>query len=112
MFLRSMLAVPLIFLFAYLLQGEVPFSAVQAALPFILIMGILLLGIQKAVWIEVLHRLPVTKAIALDSMSPFLTLLLAWLILSQAPTLWQLSALIPIVLGVLFLTDNLKLQKV
>src|SRR3989344_2847418 len=111
MFLRSLLSVSPLFLFAYLLQGSVPFSAVQAALPFILTIGVLLLGIQKTIWIEVVHRLPATKAVALDSMNPFFTLLFAWIILAQVPTIWQLYALVPIILGVLFLTDYLKLPR-
>ncbi len=111
MFLRSLLSVPPIFLFAYLLQGAAPLSAVQTALPFILIIGVVLLGIQKTIWIEVLHRLPATKAVALDSMNPFFTLLFAWIILAQAPTTWQLSALVPIVLGILFLTDHLRFSR-
>jgi drug/metabolite transporter (DMT)-like permease len=52
----------------------------------------------------------VTKAISLNSTGPFITLIFSWIILSQKPTFYQVFAMIPLMLGVLLLTDNLKFK--
>ena len=110
MFMRSLLSVPFLFLLAYVLHPGVGLAQVQISLPFLLFNGILLLGISKIFWIEGIHRISVPKALALQSVVPFLTLLIAWVVLAQQPTVWQLASLVPFVLGVLLLTDHLKLQ--
>lgn len=107
MFLRSLLSVPFIFLLALMLQEHASLTDVQAALPYLLLNGVLILGLSKIFWIEAIHRMLVTKAEAFNTVTPFLTLLFAYVLLHQAPTLWQLAALLPIVLGVLLLTDQI-----
>jgi drug/metabolite transporter (DMT)-like permease len=44
-------------------------------------------------------------------MSPIFTILLAWALLSEAPTVWQLSALLPFILGAVLLTGHFRLKK-
>ncbi len=110
MFLRSLLSAPIIFLLAYLFHAHASLGNVYASLPILAINGLLLLGLSKIFWIEAIHRISVTKGIALSSVTPFLTLLLAWLILQQTPNVWQLTSLIPLVGGVLLLTDQFKLK--
>ncbi len=111
MFLRSGLSTPLLFLLAFFFGQSAPLSSIQLALPFLLINGILLFGLSKLFWIEAIHRIPVAKAVALSSMNPFLTLLLAWFILKEAPSVWQFAALVPMVIGVLLLTDQFIVRK-
>ncbi|OGG71242.1 hypothetical protein A3F27_00045 [Candidatus Kaiserbacteria bacterium RIFCSPHIGHO2_12_FULL_53_13] len=110
MFLRSMFSTPALFLLAYALGARVSLADARASLLFLLINGVLLLGLSKLFWIEAIHRISVTKGVALSSVNPFLTLLLAWLILHQAPAMWQIAGLIPLVAGVLFLTGQLKFR--
>ena len=112
MFLRSALSVPPIFAFAYFLGQRSSSGDIMSALFFLLVNGVILLGLSKLFWIEGIHRISVTKATALGSLAPFFTLFFAWVILSQVPTLWQLLSLIPFVLGTLFLTDHIRLKKV
>jgi drug/metabolite transporter (DMT)-like permease len=107
MFLRELLAVPFLFLLAYLFNMHADSGAVRHALPLLLVSGIFLFGISKIFWVEAIHRISVTKANALYLFGPPLTLLLAWLILHQTPTLWQLLCLPFFIVGVLFLTDTL-----
>jgi drug/metabolite transporter (DMT)-like permease len=64
------------------------------------------LGLSKLLWIEGIHRISVTKASALSSMSPLLTLLFAWLLLGNVPSIFQLVSFIPMFFGVLLLSQN------
>lgn len=110
MFLRSFLSLPPVFAAAYFLYGAVPLGPFSDSLPLLLVNGVLFLGISKLVFIESIHRISVTKSIALGSVTPLLTLLLAWPLLGQAPNIWQLASLVPIFFGVLLLTDHLKFK--
>jgi drug/metabolite transporter (DMT)-like permease len=62
-------------------------------------------------WLEGIHRIAVTKALALGSISPVFTLIFAWLLLNQTPNVWQLTSLVPMIFGIFLLTDQLKLSK-
>lgn len=111
MFLRSVISAPIIFLIAYAIGAHVPFRNIQTALPFLFINGVVILGLSKIFWIEGIHRVLVTKAEAFNSAGPFLTLFLAFVVLHQTPTIWQVTSLVPLLLGVLFLTDHLKFSR-
>lgn len=112
LFLRSILAVPVLFFFAFALGQYASFDEVRMSALFLLANGVLIFGLSKICWVEAIHRLPVTKAQALGSFGPLVTLLFAWLLLHQAPNIWQLVSVAPLILGVLLLTDHLKLRKV
>jgi drug/metabolite transporter (DMT)-like permease len=111
MFVRSVLSVPALFLLALALGKTASASSVYASVVFLMINGILLLGLSKILWIEAIHRISVTKSVALSSLNPLLTLLLALPILGQAPNIWQFAAFIPFFFGVLLLTDNLRFRR-
>lgn len=106
MFIRSIMSSVLIFLILISLNTSFSVPAIQNSLPFLLINGILLLGLSKIFWIEGIHRISVTKANALSSIEPFLTITFAWFLLLQAPTIWQLMAIVPICLGVILLSKK------
>jgi len=107
LFIRSAIATVFFFIVAYALREHATLQNVGAAVLFLLVNGVVLFGLSKILFIEGIHRIPVTKAIALGCASPVLTLLVAWALLGQVPTLWQLASLAPLVLGVLLLTDQL-----
>ncbi len=111
MFLRSALSAALLFSFLYLFSAGGAMGDVWTALPLLLLNGVVFLGFEKMLWIEGIHRVSVTKASALVSVTPFVTLVLAWAILNQAPNVWQLTSLVPFVLGILLLTDYLKFSR-
>ncbi len=111
MFLRSILAAPIILLLAYAFNERGTLHDIQSALPFLFINGVVILGLSRIFWVEAIHRLSVTKAQALASIAPLITLLFAWLLLHQAPNVWQLASLVPLMLGVLLLTDHLKFPR-
>lgn len=110
MFLRSAISAPLILILAVTLGAHATPKEVMQSLPFLLVNGILLLGFSKVLWIEAIHRMTVTKATALASLTPFVTLIVAWSVLGQVPTVWQLLSLVPLVLGVLLLTDQIRIK--
>jgi len=76
---------------------------VQSALLVLGINGVIIFGLTKLFWLESIHRISVTKANALSCIAPFVTLLASWLLLGSAPTVWQLSAIVPMCLGVVLL---------
>src|SRR3989344_8982981 len=108
MFVRSLLSIPALAVLAYVFGQQASFDDLRASLPFLLINGILLLGLSKLFWIEAIHRISVTKGVALSSVTPFLTLMIAWVVLGLTPNLWQLISLVPLTIGVLLLTGHLK----
>lgn len=106
MFIRTILSSVVIFLLAITLRTPFSLPAIQSSLVFLLINGVLLLGLSKIFWIEGIHRISVTKASAQASIEPLLTLFFAWLLLQQVPTVWQITAIVPIIFGVLLLSKN------
>jgi drug/metabolite transporter (DMT)-like permease len=111
MFLRSALSSAVLIALALFLGESFSLTGALSVWPVLLINGILIFGLSKLFWIEGIHRISVTKAILLQSMSPIFTILLAWALLSEAPTVWQLSALLPFILGAVLLTGHFRLKK-
>lgn len=110
LFLRSFFSGFALLALAIILGESVSIREMYAVLPALLVNGIFIFGISKLFWLEGIHRISVTKAIILQSMTPLLTLLFAGLLLSQAPTVWQLSSVVPLLLGVVLLTGNFRLK--
>ncbi len=111
MLLRSLISFPIIFLLAYIMQQSATLEMLKSSWLVLFVNGFLILGFLKVFWIESIHRISVTKAASLESITPFFTLIFAWLILKQAPHVWQFASLVPLLLGVLLLTDNFKFKK-
>lgn len=112
MFLRSFFSGFALLALALILGESASAENIFSVLPALLINGVLIFGISKLFWLEGIHRISVTKAIILQSMTPLLTLLFAWLLLSQVPTVWQLSSIVPLILGVVLLTGQFRVKKV
>ncbi|RIL11142.1 MAG: hypothetical protein DCC75_02905 [Proteobacteria bacterium] len=85
-------------------------SNFQKALPGLLINGLLLFGLTKIWWLEAIHRINISKAIALGAVSPAFTLLFAYLMLDEVPTWWHLIGFVPMLIGVWLLTSNSRSQ--
>ncbi len=110
LFLRSLVATPFLFLIAYAFGQYLEFAEVKESLPFLLVSGFILFGVSKIFWLEGISRISVTKANAIHSLGPLVTLFFAWIVLHQSPTIWQITSLVPFFFGVLLLTNNLKLK--
>jgi drug/metabolite transporter (DMT)-like permease len=103
MFIRTIIVAPAIIILAWGVGEKLSIDTLRNALPVLAVNGILMLGLTKILWIEGIHRVSVTKANALSSISPFVTLFVAWILLGNIPTPWQLFSLAPMLAGVLFL---------
>ena len=110
LFLRSIITTPFLLLLAYSFGQHLQISQIKESFLFLIINGLLLFGLSKILWLEGISRISVTKAIALNSIAPLFTLFIAWMVLHQIPTVWQITSLVPLFFGVLLLTDNLKLK--
>ncbi len=107
LFLRTVLALPFLLLLVNQFES-VANSSVKPVIFLLLFNGILHFGLTKMLWIEGIHRLSITKATALNSITPFFTLIFSYLILNQSPTYWQILSLFPICLGIYLLTKPAK----
>lgn len=111
LFVRTLIATPVLFVLAYIFEGRIYDASIQTHIFSLLLIGTFFLGLSKLFWIESIHRMSVTKAAALSSFGPFLTLVFAWTLLSDIPTIVQLISLPVFIFGVLLLTNNIKLKK-
>lgn len=108
LFVRSTVSALVIFILAYF--SRVDFSTINPdkTLVFLIINGFFILGLSKLLWVEGIHRISVTKANAINSITPLLTLLFAWMLLGSVPTKFQLLAFIPMFFGIILLSMNKK----
>jgi len=103
MFARDLISLPFLFFIAYMWSQSGITFGVKDSIIFLMINGFILLGCSKMLWIESIHRISITKVHALTSVSPIITLLFAWLLLRDLPTIWQLLSVIPMIAGVILL---------
>lgn len=107
MFGRSAVAAIGLFILIFALGEQATVMDLRQSWLVLLLSGFLLMGLSKIFWIESIHRISVTKANAVSgSIKPIVTLLLAWLILRDIPTVWQISSVIPMFFGVIFLSKK------
>jgi drug/metabolite transporter (DMT)-like permease len=106
LFVRSAVSTPIVLILACLLRERFSITDLKSSAALILINGLLLMGFSKILWVEGIHRISVTKSNALASIAPPLTLLFAWLILHNTPTLFQLLSVVPILFGMALLSMN------
>ncbi|HEY4494128.1 MAG TPA: DMT family transporter [Candidatus Paceibacterota bacterium] len=110
MFLRNLIAIPFLFLIAFIFGQHLELPQVKNSFLFLLLNGLIILGLSKIFWVEGISRISVTKSVALSSVAPLFTLFAAWVVFHQVPTIWQTASLAPFFFGVLLLTNNLKLK--
>jgi len=106
MFTRGILSLPFILLLAYFFGESISFNGLSDSLLFLIINGVLLFGLSKILWLEGIRRISVTKAISLSSIAPLFTLISAYFLLGDIPTIWQLLSFIPLFFGIILLTSN------
>lgn len=104
MFWRSLAGCIVLSLLASSVADFPSIIEVRQSLPALLFTGLILLGFSKILWIEAIHRLPVTQTVSITSVSPLLTMIFAFLMLGQAPEFVQLLSLPPMVAGMFLLT--------
>ncbi len=105
MFVRSLVAGFVILGIAFIIEQPPSLIDIQNSLLNLFITGFVILGLSKIFWIEAIHRLSITKAISLSAYAPGFTLVFAYFILGDVPTLWQILGFIPMVIGVYLITE-------
>ena len=105
LFMRNIITIPFLFIIAILLNVSPLEHPVGNAFWWLLINGLFILGLSKIFWTEGIHRMSVTKALAISSLSPFFTIIFAWLFLKQSPTYVQFLSLPLLVIGIFLLTN-------
>ena len=96
---RNLAAIPVIFVLALSFEASITFEAFSGALPWLLAIAFLVYVLAKILWIEALHRIPITKMSAMVALVPLFTLLFAYPILGELPSLRQLFGILPIIIG-------------
>lgn len=96
---RNLVALPVLFLMAFVFEPMVQQEKLIEALPYLLANGILVYVIAKIFWIEALHRISITKMSAMIALIPIFTLVSAYFILNEVPTLQQILGIFPILAG-------------
>ncbi len=97
MFFRWAIASFFWLIFAYTVYEAPSIDSFKNALPFLLINWMILLWFSKILWIEWIFLIPIQKATTFVSIAPVFTLMFAYLILNEMPTVYQVIWLIPIV---------------
>ncbi|WP_457595411.1 DMT family transporter [Hydrogenimonas sp.] len=101
---RYLFALPLLYLLAHLFEPEPSLKQFLDALPWIVLSGLLVMGLAKILWVEALHRIPITKLSAMTALIPLFTMLFAYLFLGEVPTLRQLLGVPFIIAGGILIT--------
>lgn len=96
---RSLIGMPVVYLVASVFEVAPSWQMIQAQWAWLLFLGLMIFVVAKILWMESLHRLSIAKVNALYAVSPLLTLLLAYWLLNEVPSFWQLLAVLPILLG-------------
>ena len=104
LFVRSLLALPFLYLLAVWLEPQPTLQLLWQQLPWLFLIGALAFVVGKILWIEAIHLLPITKVNALYAFAPIFTMLLSYWLLNQPPTLNQVLGALPILLGSYFIT--------
>lgn len=103
---RFTFSLPFLIVLAYIFDPIPTASDIQSSLPVVLLNGIFMFAISKILWVESIHRIPVARSLSFETLSPPLTLLFGYLIISQTPTIWQITGVIPIMIGTICLLQN------
>ena len=106
MFTRGIVGSLSIFLLSFPFHSASSLPDIIHSLPFLISNGFLILGLSTMLWIEGIHRIPVTKANGLSSLGPLITLFFAWIVFKTTPTSLQLLSFIPMFAGVLLISKK------
>lgn len=106
LFIRSFISVFFLFFLASFVNSIPEISAMWKVLPVLILNGVFLFGLRNIFWVEALFRISISKTLALSSVAPLFTLIFSFFLLGEIPSIWQIGGLVPIMIGVYFLTKN------
>ncbi|MDH3325018.1 MAG: DMT family transporter [Candidatus Peregrinibacteria bacterium] len=103
MMMRSFLAGGVLFCLAGLFEVWPTIDNLEGSFVFLILNGVVIFGLSKVLWLESISRMPITKATSLNSFGVLITLVFAYFILNEVPTVWQVCGVVPILGGVVLL---------
>lgn len=109
MLFRNLTAGIIFFAIGSLVSPVPSFTAAKTSILFLTVNGLVLFGVTKLMWLEAIHRILISKAISLNAVSPLFTIIFAFLILKEIPTIGQIVGFISVSIGVYLLTKRTKL---
>ncbi len=109
---RSLFAIPVIFALALANEPLPTIDALSKSASALLINGTLIMGGSKLLWVETLHRLSITKMMAMMAMVPLFTLLFSSLLFDELPSPHQLFGALPILVGGILITRPIKESRI
>lgn len=96
---RNILALPILFLIAFMFESVPSQEALQKATPYLLFNAVLIYVIAKILWIEALRRISITKMSALLAFSPIFTLIFSHYLLGEELGIKQIACIGIIIFG-------------
>lgn len=105
LFIRHFMAMPFLFFLALLFKTPVFDFNISGTLWWLILNGIFIFGVSKIFWLEAIHRMSVTKAIAINGLNPIFTVLFSWLIIKELPTMVQIFSLPFLIISIFLLTN-------
>lgn len=108
--IRSLIGLSVVYVLAVLFESTPSWAQIESQLGWLVFSGLGIFVASKLLWMESLHRLSIAKVNAMYAVSPLLTLVLAYWLLNEVPSLLQMLAVIPILLGGYFITRPVQLQ--
>ncbi len=103
---RSIIALPFIYLFATLFEATPSLAQISEQWLWLFLTGFLVFFIAKTLWIEAIYLLPITKVNALFAFAPLLTMGLAFFILDEVPSYYQILGIVPVLIGGYLITQQ------
>lgn len=103
MFIRSLVSSIFMFIAGLAFLDFPSAAGLNSSMAFLLVNGLLLFGLSKIFWLEAIHRIPITKAVSLSTAAPAFTLLFAFFMLGEIPTIFQVAGLVPLIAGALLI---------
>lgn len=100
LFVRSMISGIILCLLAWVIDGLPSMESLMAALPVVLLTGVILLGLAKVFWMESMVRVQIAMGVSMGSLSPIITLLAGVFLLGESIHVYYILALIPILIGI------------
>ncbi|MCM2326189.1 MAG: DMT family transporter [Candidatus Woesearchaeota archaeon] len=111
MFLRSLFSSGILFLMAIVFSD--PLDMTGSSFIYLIINGVLFMGLSKLLWIEGIHRTEITRANSINMIIPFFTIFFAYLMLKEIPSLGQMIGIVPMLIGaVLILRKTASIESV
>jgi len=96
---RSAMALPFIYILAANFEATPSLQEIYDQMAWLLLTGFLVFFVVKILWVEAIYLLPITKVNALYAFAPLITMGLSYWLLQQAPTLYQLMGIVPVLVG-------------